>query len=144
MKRIFVDSWGWCAMVNRREEYHELVQDLIAELVAESAKLYTTNFIIDETYTLIRTRVHHRAAVEFHRKLQIMINGKLLEVIYLTPEVEQDAWTIFERYDDKDFSFTLFLLFLLIKLFFLKEKFGYRLYFLCGNEATTHCIGNHR
>ncbi len=22
------------------------------------------------------------------------------------PEIEQDAWVIFERYDDKDFSFT--------------------------------------
>jgi len=106
MRRIFVDSWGWCAMVNRREEYHELVQYLIAELVEESAKLYTTNFILDETYTLIRTRVHHRAAVEFHRKLQIMIDGKLVEVIHLMPEIEQDAWVIFERYDDKDFSFT--------------------------------------
>lgn len=106
MRRIFVDSWGWCAMVNRREEYHELVQYLIAELVEESAKLYTTNFILDETYTLIRTRVHHRAAVEFHRKLQIMIDGKLVEVIHLMPEIEQDAWIIFERYDDKDFSFT--------------------------------------
>jgi len=106
MKRIFVDSWCWCAMVNRREEYHELVQDLIAELVEELAKFYTTNFILNETYTLIRTRVYHRAAVEFHRKLQTMIDGKLVEVIHVTPEIEQDAWMLFERYADKEFSFT--------------------------------------
>jgi predicted nucleic acid-binding protein len=104
MRRIFVDSWGWCAMVNRREEYHELVQDLIAELVEESTKFYTSNFVLDETYTLIRTLVHHRAAVEFHRKLQIMIAGTLVEVIYLTPEIERNAWIIFERYVDKEFS----------------------------------------
>jgi len=106
MRRIFVDSWGWCAMVNRREEYHELVQDLIVELVEKSVKLYTTNFILDETYTLIRTRVHHRASVDFHSKLQTMIDGKLVEFIYLTPEIEQDAWAVFERYADKEFSYT--------------------------------------
>jgi predicted nucleic acid-binding protein len=69
-------------------------------------RLITTNFVLDETYTLVRFRVHHQAAVELHQKIDRLIRGKLLKVIYITPEIEQAAWRIFEKYSDKNFSFT--------------------------------------
>jgi predicted nucleic acid-binding protein len=36
----------------------------------------------------------------------LLKTGKLLKVIHITPEIGQAAWRIFERYSDKDFSFT--------------------------------------
>lgn len=68
--------------------------------------LLTTNFVRDESYTLIRTRIHHKAAIEFHNLIAVLIRDKYVHLVQVTPEIEQDAWTIFERYDDKDFSYT--------------------------------------
>lgn len=30
----------------------------------------------------------------------------LVELIHITPEIEEEAWKIFEKYDEKRFSFT--------------------------------------
>lgn len=69
-------------------------------------RLITTNFVLDETYTLVRFRIHHQASVELHQKIERIIAGKFLKVIHITSELEQAAWRIFEQYSDKDFSFT--------------------------------------
>ncbi len=75
-------------------------------LLESNRRLVTTNFVLDETYTLVRFRVHHQAAVALHEKLARLVRGRLLRVVSVTPEIEQSAWDIFERYSDKDFSFT--------------------------------------
>jgi len=103
---LFVDTWGWCTVSNPKETQHQQVREIMETLPESGKRLITTNFVLDETYTLVRFRVHHQAAVELHQRIERLIIGKLLKVIHITPEIEQPAWRIFERYSDKDFSFT--------------------------------------
>ena len=103
---LFVDTWGWCVSANPKEARHQQVKQIMETLLDSGNHLITTNFVLDETYTLVRFRVHHQASVELHQKIERLIAGKLLKVIHITPEIEQAAWRIFERYSDKDFSFT--------------------------------------
>lgn len=63
----------------------------------------TTNFIIDETLTLVKKRLGHRQSVEAGKDL---LNQESSSLITITPEDEATAWLIFQRYDDKGFSFT--------------------------------------
>jgi predicted nucleic acid-binding protein len=106
MRYVFVDTWGWCALVNRAQTEHQKVAVLFQELMDKAVILLTTNFVRDESYTLIRTRIHHKAAIEFHNLIAVLIRDQYVHLVQVTPEIEQDAWTIFERYDDKDFSYT--------------------------------------
>ena len=103
---LFVDTWGWCAISNSEEAWHQQAKQIIESLLESGSHLITTNFVLDETYTLVRFRVNHQASVELHQKIERLSSGRLLKVIQISQELEQAEWRIFERYSDKDFSFT--------------------------------------
>ena len=65
--------------------------------------LITTDYIFDETLTLIRTSLGHRQAVKFAEKL---LASRLAQLISVTEEDKERAWKLFQRYDDKVLSFT--------------------------------------
>jgi len=113
---LFVDTWGWCASANPKEAQHQQVKQIMETQLDSGNHLITTNFVLDETYTLVRFRVHHQASVGLHQKIERLIFGKLLKVIHITSELEQAAWRIFDRYSDKDFSFTDCTSFVVIQL----------------------------
>ena len=103
---LFVDTWGWCTIANPKEDRHQQTKQIMEALVESENHLITTNFVLDETYTLIRFRIHHQASVELHQRIERLTAGNLLKVIHITPKLEQMAWGIFEQYLDKSFSFT--------------------------------------
>lgn len=63
----------------------------------------TTNFVLDETFTGLLTKVGHFAAVDFGEKIR---SSKTVRMIHITEEIEDQAWNLFKQYSDKDFSFT--------------------------------------
>ncbi|MGC8959731.1 MAG: type II toxin-antitoxin system VapC family toxin [Chloroflexia bacterium] len=67
---------------------------------------FTTNFVLDETITLIRYNMHHAAAVRFRHMLQSLIEDGLVELVRVDEAQEDAAWSIFEQYSDQDFSYT--------------------------------------
>jgi predicted nucleic acid-binding protein len=103
---LFVDTWEWCAISNTKEALHQQAKQTMESLMDSGDRLITTNFVLDETYSLVRFRIHHQASVELHERIEQLIAGRLLKVVHITPEFEQAAWSIFERYSDKYFSFT--------------------------------------
>ena len=103
---LFIDTWGWCAVSNSRESKHGEVKQIMESLLESGDHLITTNFVLDEAYSLVRFRVHHQASVELHDEIERLAAGRLLKVIHITRDLEQAAWRIFEHYSDKDFSFT--------------------------------------
>ncbi len=69
---------------------------------SDRALLVTTDYVLDETYTLLRSALGHRAAVRFGREVR---RGGI-ETVQVDPDTQEEAWRIFERFADKDFSFT--------------------------------------
>ncbi len=106
MKKILVDTWGWCALANKKDAFHEIASKIDEILIGEGYRYITTNFILCETYTLIRNNATHKIAVEFGEGIEISKKAGLIEIIHITPEIENEAWKIFKKYDDKTFSFT--------------------------------------
>jgi len=66
-------------------------------------RLYTSNYVIDEVLTLLRTHCGHRVAVSLRKTLEA---SRLLNVLWITESLEKAAWGIFEKHTDKEFSFT--------------------------------------
>lgn len=100
MKRVFVDTGAWYALVDRKDPDHGRVVPVFR---AYQRRLLSSNFVIDETLTLIRYRLSWDAAHAFGEKVRA---GGLVEVIRVDPACEDAAWAIFSRYRDKTFSFT--------------------------------------
>lgn len=66
----------------------------------------TTNFVLDETLTLIRYNTSHATAVKFRRTLDRLIAARLVQFVRIGEDHEAAAWRTFERYADQEFSYT--------------------------------------
>ncbi len=97
---IFVDSGGWFASVVTDDEDHEAAKIWLEE---NTELLLTTNYIVDETLTLLRARGENQKALEVGR---LFFDGALAEVYYLTEEDIFESWKVFESFSDKKWSFT--------------------------------------
>jgi uncharacterized protein len=65
--------------------------------------LITSNYVLDEIVTLLKTRIGPSIAISFGQKLW---DQKVSGLVRLTEEDEAKAWRIFRQYKDKGFSFT--------------------------------------
>ena len=64
---------------------------------------YTSNFVLDESITLLSKRIGHEQTVDFCEKIS---KSGLIKVIHISETIEKQAWQIFKKYSDKEYSFT--------------------------------------
>lgn len=100
---VFVDTGAFFAIENERDRHHPEALDMRDELMSQGQRLVTSDYILDEVYTLIRMRVGHRASVEFGESIR---TSRFFRIEPVTTADFEAAWRIFRRYDDKPFSFT--------------------------------------
>jgi predicted nucleic acid-binding protein len=100
MKHIFVDTGAWYALVDRQDPDHVAVY---ACLQRYQGRLLTSNFVLDETITLLRYRLGWPIAHTVGEQLR---SGNTAQIVRITPTDEDTAWHIFTRYKDESFSFT--------------------------------------
>ncbi|RJP30424.1 MAG: PIN domain-containing protein [Candidatus Omnitrophota bacterium] len=103
MKQIFVDTNAWIALNNRKDQWHCLSIKMNKELLLKGYRYITTNFVLDETYTCLLMKVGHFTAVNFGEGIR---SSRLIHVVPITVDIEEEAWKLFKQYTDKHFSFT--------------------------------------
>ena len=58
-------------------------------------------------YTLLLLNIGYQGTIEFKSKLDIIIAEKVLEVVWVTNDIDERAWKIFKQFNtDKQWSFT--------------------------------------
>lgn len=97
---IFVDTSFWVAFRNRDDE-HQVEAARLAERCAERG-LLTTNLVRGETWTFLRRRVGHPAALQF---LDSTERSGRLSVYVVGPDLEATAWRWLRRHDERAYSF---------------------------------------
>jgi predicted nucleic acid-binding protein len=101
--QLFVDTAGWYALYDQRADQYEPARVLFDGLVNRRVTLFVTDYVIDETLTLISGRLGHASAVACGEWL---LRSPLVKVVRVEPGQWDQAWAMFRRYTDKDFSFT--------------------------------------
>ena len=101
--RLFGDSSAWLAFFDRRQPEHDSLRRTVNALSRQSLTIYVTDYVIDETLTLILARVGHLTAVACGEWL---LSSPIVKVVRIEPSQWDQAWALFKRYDDKAFSFT--------------------------------------
>jgi predicted nucleic acid-binding protein len=99
--KVFLDTGAFLALADEDDDYHSVAKSIHAQLLGARAQLLTSNFVLAETYTLIRFKVSHNAAVEFMKQF----DQTGIKVLRVSEAIEHTAKSIFTRYDDKEFSF---------------------------------------
>jgi uncharacterized protein len=97
---IFVDSGGWFASIVSDDIDH---QSAISWFEQNKEPLFTTNYIVDETLTLLRVRGENRKALELGK---LFFDNSLVFVYHLTEGDVIQSWEVFEQFSDKNWSFT--------------------------------------
>jgi predicted nucleic acid-binding protein len=103
MQRVFVDTSAFIALLDPRDDCHDHAVHIEQTLSSQAMRLVTTNFVLDETYTGLRSKIQHSAILRFRDSVR---QSQRLSVVRITEAIEEQAWEIFARYEDKDFSFT--------------------------------------
>ncbi len=97
---IFVDTSFWVAMRNRRDEHHE---EAVQLLTAHGATpLVTTNHVRGETWTFLRRRAGHAAAVDF---LEVLERSPRVDVLPVAERLEAEALRWLRQRDEREYSF---------------------------------------
>ncbi|MBP7687172.1 MAG: PIN domain-containing protein [Thermoflexales bacterium] len=99
---IFGDSAGWLAAYDERDKYHAAASRVFARLIDQPVSFVVTDYVIAETLTLMLGRLGHRKAVAFGEWL---LTSPQVRQIRLDVDLWTDAWRLFKKYDDKEFSF---------------------------------------
>lgn len=97
---IFVDTGAWFAYFVRRDPDHNSARSWLS---ANESPLVTSDYILDELFTLLKTRESQVVAIAAGRAL---MEQKICQIIKVTPDDFTRAWSIFVQFSDKGWSFT--------------------------------------
>lgn len=120
--RLFVDTSGWCAMYDRSDTYHSRAAAFWEELATKKIGLITSDYVFDETVTLLRLRAGLPAATTFGDAL---LASRVTTLVEVDRSLRDEAWAIFRRYDDKALSFTDCTSFAIMKRLALTHAIGF-------------------
>ena len=106
LPKLLVDTSAWVAMTDSRDSYHASAVAFNQE-IARKVTLVVSDYILDETYTLLLNNTGYEVTVKFKQKLDVLIQQGVVELIWITPAIAKQTWEIFEQFNrDKQWSFT--------------------------------------
>ncbi|MFN0140068.1 MAG: type II toxin-antitoxin system VapC family toxin [Pyrinomonadaceae bacterium] len=97
---IFVDTSAWFASIVPTDPNHDKAAEW---LQSNNEVLFTTDYIVDETLTLLRARGENRRAISLGTNF---FDGQLAVVYRLSENDIARAWDVFQQFSDKEWSFT--------------------------------------
>lgn len=123
-RAIFVDTSAHFAIANAKDLDHKVANEFLKELAQDEVTLLITNFIIDETYTLMLRKLGREKAIGYIEALH-----KSTEIVRVLEDDEKRAWKIILQYENKDFSYTDATSFALMERLGIKEAFAFDKHF---------------
>lgn len=127
-KSIFIDTGAFLALEDESDNHHEeAIRFRDKVLLPGNYEFITTSYILDETLTLIRRRLSISASISLSKKMR---NSQIVKILRISEEVEEKALDLFEKYDDKTFSFTDCVSFVIMRDLGIQEAFTFDEHFL--------------
>ena len=125
-EEVFVDTSGFKALLDEEDEFHQDAIKLWDRLRNEKIILLTTNYILDETFTLLRARCGIQLALDFRDLL--VKSANVLKIERVTTKDESSAWNWFEN-DWSKLSFTDCVSFSVMKRLNIKRVVSFDIHF---------------
>ena len=95
----FADTSFWFSIQDRLDRNHAQAAALVR---AERGRVLTSNHVVGETWTTLRRRLGHAAAIGFLDRLARLSN---VDVAHVDQEAESEAWRWLRRHDEREYSF---------------------------------------
>lgn len=111
--KAFIDTGFFIALLDKGDIHFSEACECLQTQVADKIKLITNNMVLSETITWLRYHAGHKYAKEFGEKFR---HTDLVETLWIDSYIESEAWKIFLKYSDQQFSYVDCLSFACMKI----------------------------
>ncbi len=117
---IFVDTSFWIGYGMAADDRHAAA--LAVFDTHETSPLVTSNLVRGETWTFLRRRSGHDAAIDFLDRLE---GAARVEIVRISRELEDEALSWLRRHDEREYSFVDATSFALMRSLRIREAFAF-------------------
>jgi len=125
-KSVFVDTGAWFATIDYTDQNYESASRYIKDLHEQQTRLITSDLVINETVMLLARKISKEAAIAFVKAIH---RDQSVQVIYVDKQTQHDAYALFEKYADQDFSIVDCASFVIMKNHKIKRAFSFDRHF---------------
>ncbi len=106
MKRIFVDTSAWIALLDGNDAHHQRAV-MYFEQIKHDYLFVSSNYVMDELYTLSLMSLGYSHSIQAYRMPEKLETKGSLMTVWIDEALGATSWSIFEKYNvDKSWSFT--------------------------------------
>lgn len=100
--KVFVDTGAFCALTIPKDQHNLTAKSVYKQIQKDKAVIYTSDYVLDETYTLLKTRSSHATAIKFMEQM----DKSQINILRITEDIEESAKALFKKFDDRRLSYT--------------------------------------
>ena len=105
MLERFIDTSGWAAWADRREQFHPLTVPLVDDVWRQGGRLVTTNWVLAELTALL-TRPLRVSKPQQIQLFQDIRSDPGVVILSVDPGLEAAGWQLWQARPDKEWSLT--------------------------------------
>ncbi len=84
--KLFIDPWGWLTLHDKGERKHPEATQVYQDAIAQNSWIYTTDYVLDETFTFFFKRLPASRANQSMNDLLASFHTKNFHLIRITEE----------------------------------------------------------
>ena len=124
---VFVDTGYFLALELSNDINHQLALDHWQSVVKAPPPLLTTSYVFDEVMTFFNSRGFHSKAIEVGNNL---LNSFSILIIHVDEALFLEGWNYFQKYQDKQYSLTDCISFVVMERSGIGTAYGFDKHFL--------------
>lgn len=109
---IFIDTGAFLARYVAKDEFHRKATSSWAMLEKSKDRLFTSNFVLDETFTLLGRRAGYAFAAA---RARAILSSTAITILRPSKYDEIEAVKLFEKFADQSVSYTDCISFVLMR-----------------------------
>jgi uncharacterized protein len=126
MNPVFVDTGYLLALEIANDQHHQAAVQHWQWIVTTLPPLVTTSYVFDEVVTFFNSRGHHAKAVQIGNDL---LRSASLQLIHVDERLFYEGWTYLQQHQDKDYSFTDCISFVVMQRLSISTAFAFDRHF---------------
>jgi len=126
---VFVDTGAWIAVMGKSDSFHEAAKPYYTNLILRRVPLFTSNYVLDETFTRIRYDAGHDIACRFADLYGEAEKRRFVTTLWVDTDIHRRSLDIFRKYSDQKVSFTDCTSFVLMQNNGIDEAFAFDAHF---------------
>lgn len=103
MNIVFMDTSYLLALELANDQNHQVAKAHWQQVIISLPQLVTTTYVFDEVVTYFNSRGHHSKAIQVGNSL---LSSPSVQLIHVDETLFQAGWVYFQRHQDKSYSLT--------------------------------------